>query len=60
MGYENYDECIDEYGFKVCPECGYVMKEMGERYDLNVPYEDKWWECTNPNCGYCIDRNQNC
>lgn len=53
MDYSNYDD----FRFLICPLCGYVMKEMSEKYNLNGSYEDKWFECTNPKCEYCIDGN---
>lgn len=35
----------------VCPQCGAYMLLLTEKYDLNTPFEDKWFEC--PACGYC-------
>lgn len=39
----------------ICPECGAIMVLQQERYDLTVPYVDKWMECLE--CEYCIDAN---
>lgn len=46
---------MNNYYGKLCPKCGYAMVALEERYYLNTPYIDKWYECEN--CGYCIDRN---
>lgn len=45
-------------GEHACPKCGALMIKMCERYDLTDHYEDKWWECSNPNCTCCISDNQ--
>ena len=40
---------------KTCPNCGFLMQFVTEKYGTSGPYEDKWWEC--PVCGTCIDAN---
>ncbi len=48
-------KCDRERFFKICPNCQSAMVHKTETYNLNVPYTDSWWECTNPNCEYCLD-----
>ncbi len=38
-----------------CPKCNSIMKKMEEKYDLNIPFADVWWECTNTMCEYKED-----
>ena len=48
-------KCDRERFFKICPNCQSAMVHKIEKYNLNVPYTDSWWECTNPNCEYCLN-----
>lgn len=58
--YDLYDErqSILEEEFMLshpaCPDCGALMNQQREKYNLTEPYEDKWFEC--PMCGYCMTR----
>lgn len=46
---EDWDE-----NHPVCPECFSRMYEMSERYNLDFPYEDMWYECCS--CGYTVSK----
>ncbi|MGI6069083.1 MAG: hypothetical protein ACOYBE_01515 [Blautia sp.] len=48
--YGDWEGLIDELRYR-CPECGCLLNQLSEQYDVGYPYQLHWYEC--PKCGFC-------